>query len=179
MSIHPKPDQSFSICFCLQITFPSKPFWGLGFFTMHRNLTPLHYFPLQLPLKNRSGTCTLLLRENPLVLGWDDHFPNACREMRVHCPLTVQVRLLQQDFNIRPSCSSQLYLWFSVPPPKSAASLRMWEKGTWRRKPHIKTDWENVSRVHTGYFFFYWTRQELGVRTGLIRKDRKDKEIKY
>lgn len=102
MSIHPKPDQSFSICFCLQITFPSKPFWGLGFFTMHRNLTPLHYFPLQLPLKNRSGTCTLLLRENPLVLGWDDHFPNACREMRVHCPLTVQVRLLQQDFNIKP-----------------------------------------------------------------------------
>lgn len=54
VSIHPKADQPFSISFCLQITFPSKPFWGgPDFFTMHWNLTPLRYFPLQLPLKNR------------------------------------------------------------------------------------------------------------------------------
>lgn len=158
VAVHPKSDQCFSICFCSQITFPSKSFRGQrDSFTMHWILTTAHYFPLQQPLRNRTYIFTLPIHWKPLV--WDGMTTFQMPVERwVHNILTVQVRLSQKQFNIKPPL--QLSAWSVI----LSSSSRIWllSQDVAEMRMKIKSthqDWETVSRPDTGYRIFCWRRQ--------------------
>lgn len=133
-----------SVC---RLPFPSKSLGrGRHSFMMHRNLTTVHYFPLQQPVRNRTHTLTLSLYWKLLIWGWDNHFSNACRDISpqpCHCPSQTFPARIQHKATLAALsfiCGPQSLFW------ESASFLKIWEKDIWRAKAHIKT--ERLFREH-------------------------------